>query len=284
MDSSTLSPPPLPTFPMSPVSEGRSPVARAHQKTMPTFSFGSEAVRAKEHVAPWTGLYTAVGYVVALGGIVVATVSSMGGFLVLLAIGAITAYFSAKKIRARIRGMGIEVSPRQLPQLHALVAQFSQRLGLAQTPEVYVVEDSLQNGFAVKLGKKNLMLLTDDVIWGALESRDPRALAFVVAHELAHIALGHTGTLRTAIRGAMAPLSRLDELSADNVAKALIDDADVAVLGLALLTVGPQLLPYVDEAALKDQAREVMANTLTKKAEKGLTHPLLMRRIANMMA
>lgn len=284
MNPSTDFPPPLPTFPMSPVSEGRSTPAKSPKKSMPRFEFGSDAVRAADHVAPWSNVYAIVGWTVAIGGILVATVASMGGFLVLLAMGAITAYFTAKKIRARIRGSGLEVSASQLPELQELVLGFSERLGLEQAPEVFVVEDSVQNGVAVKLGKKNMVLLTDDVIWGALDSRDPRSLAFVVAHELAHIALGHTGTLRTAIRTAMPPLSRLDELSADNVAKALIADNDVAVLGLALLTVGPQLLPYVNEVALKEQARSVLADKQTKKAEKGLTHPLLMRRIANMLA
>ncbi|MFE8600327.1 M48 family metalloprotease [Archangium violaceum] len=112
-------------------------------------------------------------------------------------------------------------------------------------PEVYIVEESVQNAFAVKLGKKNLILLTDDMVWGALQSRDPRALGFIVGHELAHIALNHTGTLRSSMRTTFRPLARADELSADNVAAQLVGDARIAIHGLALLTVGPQLLPYI---------------------------------------
>lgn len=250
-------------------------------QAMPEFGFSDDAVSAAQHTASGTNLYLMVGYVVVLGGALVATVASMGGFLILLGIGAFTAWLQSRRVRAMIRGSGVAVSEAQMPQLHALVEQFSARLGLKEAPELYIVEDSVQNGFAVKLGKRNLVLLTDDVVWGTLQSRDPRALGFVIAHELAHIALNHTGGVRSIIRNMFPPLCRADELSADNVAAALVDDAKVAVHGLALLTVGPQLMGYLNDEALLAQAREVAANKLSKKAEQTMKHPLLLRRIAN---
>lgn len=140
----------------------------------------------------------------------------------------------------------------------------------------------MQNGFAVKLGKRELVLLTDDVIWGALQSRDPHALGFVVGHELGHIALGHTGAFRSMLSTAFKPLSRADELSRDNVAAKLVGNVDIAVHGVTLLTVGPQLLAYLNDEALLTQAQQVCADRLSKKAEKKLTHPLLLRRIGNL--
>jgi Zn-dependent protease with chaperone function len=278
---------PTPTLPQSPQLVSLSPTARAlrnsAQVALPSFDFPQEAVDASRHVASGTALYTTIGYLAVAAFLVVSLLGSRGVFLVVLAIGAIVGWFQARKVRAYIRGSGVQVSATQLPELHSMVESFSRRLGLSQVPEVYIVEESVQNGFAVKLGKKNLILLTDDMVWGALQSRDPQALGFIVGHELAHIALNHTGMIRSSMRTTFRPLARADELSADNVAAQLVGDKHIAIHGLALLTVGPQLLPYINEEAMLQQAREVYADGLSKKAERALTHPLLMRRIGNLL-
>lgn len=254
----------------------------AGAQVMPSLSFPSDDVTASQHLASGTSRYTILGYGAVILGVLAAAAGSMGSALLLIPVGILIQYFQAKKVRALIRGSGVQVSPQQLPQLYAVVEQFSQRLGLKEVPEVYIVEDSMQNGFAVKLGKRDLVLLTDDVVWGALQSRDPHALGFVVGHELAHIALGHTGIVRSMLRAAFKPLSRADEFSCDNVASALVGNPDIAVHGVTLLTVGPQLLGYINDEALLAQAQQVCSDKLSKKAEKRLTHPLLLRRIGNL--
>jgi Zn-dependent protease with chaperone function len=250
--------------------------------SLPSFSFPEVPVDASRHVASGTGLYTTIGYLVVVAGALVAAISSMGVALVLMAIGAIVGWFQARKVRALIRGSGVQVSAAQLPELHAVVESFSRRLGLDAPPEVYIVEASVQNGFAVKLGKKNLILLTDDMVWGALQSRDPQALGFIVGHELAHVALNHTGSIRSILRTMFKPLARADEFSSDNVASQLVGDPQIAIHGLTLLTVGPQLMGYINDEALLQQVREVCADGLSKKAERNLSHPLLLRRIGNL--
>jgi Zn-dependent protease with chaperone function len=246
----------------------------------PSLSFGGQPVDAAAHVHPGTSWRVMLGWVALLIGAVVIAASTMGVGLVALILGPIVAYFQAKKARMLIRGSGVHVAPDQLAFLHRMTTEFARRLGMREAPEVYVVESEMANGFAVRLGKKNVVLLTDDVVWGALQSKDPRALGFVVGHELAHVALGHTGTIRGMLRTMFRPLSRCDEHSCDAVAAALVGDKTVAVHGLTVLTVGPQLLRWLNEDALLRQAREVAADKLSLKAEKGLTHPLLLRRIA----
>ncbi len=254
----------------------------AGAQRIPSLSFPSDAVTPAEHVASSTRRYTFLGYGALAVGLLMATLSSMGAALLLIPIALIINRFQARRVRALIRGSGVHVGPEQLPQLYAVVEQFAGRLGLKEVPEVYIVEESTQNGFAVKLGKRDLILLTDDVVWGALQSRDPHALGFVVGHELAHVALGHTGVVRGMLRAAFKPLSRADELTCDNVASALVGNPDIAVHGVTLLTVGPQLLGYINDAALLAQAQLVCSDKLSKKAEKNLTHPLLLRRIGNL--
>jgi hypothetical protein len=46
-----------------------------------------------------------------------------------------------------------------------------------------------------------------------------------------------------------------------------------------LLTVGPQLLAYVNRTVLMQQAMEVGQDSRSKKSEAGLTHPLTLRRL-----
>jgi Zn-dependent protease with chaperone function len=275
----------------SPVGSSNGALARApaqalrasDQASLPSFDFPTAPVEARQHVASGTGLYTTLGYILLVIGTLATALASAGISLVVFAIGAIVAWFQSRRIRALIRGSGVQVSPAQLPELYSLVESFSRRLGMAHPPEVYIVEENVQNGFAVKLGKKDLILLTDDMVWGALASRDPRALGFIVGHELAHVALGHTGSIRSGIRTMFRPLARADELSSDNVATQLVGDPQIAIHGLTLLTVGPQLLMYINDEALLQQAREVCADSLSKKAERNLTHPLLLRRIGNLM-
>lgn len=250
---------------------------------LPKLEFPTDSVDSTQFLSPGAGMYAIFGWVALGATLLFVTLSTMGFGLIGVFAGAIGAYFAAKKARAYIRGSAIQVTAEQMPEIHAVVQEFAQRLGMAEAPELYLAEDSVANGIAVKLGKKNIVILTDDAIWGALASPNPKALGFIIGHEMAHIALGHTGVVRSMMRAVMRPLSRLDEMSADNVALALVGDSKAAVQGLALLTVGPQLLRHLNLAALHEQAREVASSKLSKKAERNLTHPLLLRRIANVM-
>lgn len=265
-----------------PVAASPAPQKHAGAQVMPALTFPSAEVTPSAHVAKGTHKYLVLGYFALAIAILVAAAGSAGLALLLIPIGLIVQHFQSKTVRALIRGSGVQVSPQQMPQLYAVIEQFAQRLGMKEVPEVYIVEAAMQNGFAVKLGKRDLVLLTDDVVWGALQSRDPHAIGFVIGHELAHVALGHTGAFRGMLRTAFKPLSRADELTCDNVAAALVGNPDVAVHGVTLLTVGPQLLAYLNDAALLEQAESVCADKYSKKAEKKLTHPLLLKRIGNL--
>lgn len=250
----------------------------------PNLEFGSSAVNAAEHVAAGTSWRVMLGSVLAVVMLLVATVASAGGFLIVLAIGAVLTWFQSRRVRALIHGQAVRIDTRQLPALDACIQSFSKRLNLKHVPDVYMLEDGAVNGFALKLAGKEMMILTDDAVWGSLQSKNPRALGFIVGHELAHAALGHTGYFRGMVRTIFPPLRRIDELSADNVARELVGDVQVAYEGVKLLTVGPQMSHYINDEALRAQAASVVANKLSAKVEKTMTHPLLLRRIHNVMA
>lgn len=240
---------------------------------------GGGHVNASDHVADGTGLWVSIGYLVFGVLMIVTVVSTMGAALLFGVVGGIVGYLTHKRVFARLKGSHLQVSQHQLGEIHACADEFAKRLGMAQLPEVFVVETSELNAVAFKLFARRAVLLTDDLLWGALHAESPQALRFIIAHELAHHALGHTGVVRRSVAATFRPLARLDELSADRVALQLVGDREVAYEGLMLITVGPQLLPYVNRTVLMQQAMEVGQDKRSKKSEAGLTHPLTLRRL-----
>jgi Zn-dependent protease with chaperone function len=273
----------LPVPPMNGLHQAPAQSLLTTEPDLPTLSYPQGSVDLTAQVAPFSGPLTIIGYVVVAIGGLVGIVATGGMLLAALIASPIAEWFRWRKVRAMIRGSGIHVSAEQMPFLHRMVTDFSRRLGMKKIPEVYIVEDGMQNGMAFKLGTKDIIILTDDVVWGALGSKDPKALGFVVGHEIAHIAHGHTKTLRNMVSTFIKPLAKLDEYTADNTATALVGDTRVAAHGLTVLTVGPQLLRFLNDEALFAQAREVAADKQAKKAERTMGHPLLLKRINNVL-
>jgi Zn-dependent protease with chaperone function len=246
----------------------------------------SASVDAKQYIAPGTSLHSSIGWtlLVIFGPIlfVFLTLVTYGIFLVGLIIAGLTYFSRVKHMKAKLRGSALQVDEYQFPEIYRSAQAMSQRLGLPECPEIYIVEDNHQNAFAVKKGSKRYIVLIDDIVYGALATGNSGAMDFILGHELAHHALGHTSFFRSLIRSKYLPLSRLDELSCDGVAHALVGDTTAARDALALLLVGPQLFKNVNKEALDRQAREVIEDKYTKKVERHLSHPLLLRRYARL--
>ena len=241
----------------------------------------SRPVDAKSKKSKGTGLHTFVGYAVvapflflfALG----LTITTYGAILLIVGI---SYWLTVRRGHAQIHGGSVHVNEDQFPEIHRCAQQFADRLRMKSVPEVYVVEGSVINAFAAKLGKRKYILLLDEVVHGCLETGDSRALAFIIGHEMAHHALGHTGLLRSSISSTYKALSRCDELTCDAIAADLVENPQVSKLGLAMLLVGPQLVRMLNWRALDRQARELLSKKTWKGAESSLTHPLLLRRYA----
>lgn len=236
----------------------------------------------KSYVEPGTGLHTFVGWALLLlfGPLVIlATVAATAGTALIFWLVALVMYtFRIKKALARLKGSAVKVDDTQFPEVAEIARTVAGNLGLVECPEIYIVEDNHQNAFALKHGSRKIVVLIDDLVHGALATGNPKALRFLIAHELAHHALGHTGVLRSFISSKYLPLSRLDEFSCDSVAHAVTGDTTAARDALTLLLIGPQLFQRVNKEALEAQAREVSADRYSRRAEGGLTHPLLLRR------
>ena len=134
----------------------------------------------------------------------------------------------------------------------------------------------------MKVGRKHMVVLFDDIVFGALATKNPQVLDFFIAHELAHHKLGHTGLIRGALSQANKRLSRLDEFSCDAIAAHVVGEK-AAFDAFALLVAGPQLFSKINTQSIVEQAVEVGQNKHSKKAEAMLTHPLPLRRLARII-
>ncbi|HUR26854.1 MAG TPA: M48 family metallopeptidase [Planctomycetota bacterium] len=243
---------------------------------LPKLESAGGRVEAAACIEPRTGF--ALGASAVLAAVVaLAMIVTIYGALIAVAF-FVAEHFARRRARTILNGSTLRVGPQQFPELHECLRTFAQRLGMAEVPELYVVDAGEVNGFALRLGRKNGIFLTDEAVAACLEGRSGGALSFVIGHELAHIALGHHTWWRSTL-SKLHWLSRLDECSADNVACELVGSNEAAEDGVLLLVAGPRLLSFVDRAAARAQAAEVAGDRLTRRVERKMTHPLTMHRL-----
>lgn len=244
---------------------------------------GGVPIHARDYVTPWTGFHVGVGWIALFfaGLFFIAVTYGIGLIFILLY--PLVAWSNRKKQEALMAGTAVQVGPDQFPEIHESVHRLSRQLQLAKPPSVFVYESNEQNAAAAKLRGKNMVLLTDDMVWGAETTGDPKVLEFVIAHELAHHRLGHTKFFRSKIASAYKKLSRMDEFSCDAVAAAAVADMNSSAKAITMLAVGPQLLPKVNLKALITQAQFVVDNKQSRKAESSMTHPMIVRRFARVI-
>jgi Zn-dependent protease with chaperone function len=122
------------------------------------------------------------------------------------------------------RANGIKMSPTQFPQGYELVVAAATRLGLRRVPDAYVVLGNGQiNAFASGHGFRRFVVVYSDLFEIGGAAREPDALAFIIGHEVGHIAAGHASYWRQLGTFAMpflpllgGALSRAQEYTADN--------------------------------------------------------------------
>lgn len=254
------------------------------ENQFPELRIEGTKIVASQHVEKGTGRALVGGFIAVILGTLLGILISYGILLIVLLLSPLFAWYTNRKAMALIHGSGIKVDAEQFPEIHRCVQGFSERLSLSHSIDVYIVEANVVNAMAVRYGKKHVVLLTDDLIKGCLYSGIPKALSYVIGHELAHIALKHNGVLRSWMRKQFKKLGRLDEYSADKVALALVGDRTAAFYGLLMLTVGYSMLRYVNPDKVIRQAQEVAGDKYSGKAEKTLTHPLLLNRLNRVLA
>lgn len=150
----------------------------------------------------------------------------------------------------------VRVGPDQLPQLHDVLQEQCRALGVAE-PALYVSAlPSMGLSDAVALGREGpRAIVLGDRLFGGLDRLAARrdVHAFLIAHELGRIALGHASWWSELLLGYLKripilrlPLVRVQTYSRDRFAARLAPDA---VRGLVVPACGGEILDHVDVGA-----------------------------------
>lgn len=202
------------------------------------------------------------------------------GVLSFLGIYAAIYYFYANYCANSLR-----ITEKNFPEVYALVEEYAHRLGIA-VPKAYVVQRSgVLNAFSAFLIRKQWICIHSELFEVAYrEHRDVDALAFVIAHEMAHVYYGHA-TLRYNLRilfsnaipilGATA--SRAREYSCDRLAQRLTgtDGLDA----MLVLVVDRHLYKMVDKEDYVEEMRSRKGFFLWA-ANLAADHPVMCKRVA----
>ncbi|MFE3057168.1 M48 family metallopeptidase [Nocardia sp. NPDC059239] len=166
-------------------------------------------------------LATVLAYLFAL----LLLVSGYAGQLVLaLVFAPLLVYLGRGLNYATQRVNGVKMSPTQFPEGYRMVQEAAARFGMPKVPDAYVVLGNGQiNAFASGHGFRRYVVVYSDLFEIGGAARNPEALAFIVGHEVGHIAAGHVSYWRQ-LGMFMAPflpilgssLIRSQEYTADN--------------------------------------------------------------------
>ncbi|NRA53488.1 MAG: M48 family metallopeptidase [Gammaproteobacteria bacterium] len=162
---------------------------------------------------------------------------------------AFSLWITQKFFEASVYGNAIHVNEGQFPALHNIKVELSEKLGLKDVPEFFIINsEGTMNAIAIKFLNKKFVLMYSSLI-DLLKTDDNKSIEMVLAHELAHHAAGHTGFwLNLVMKPAMfvpflgSAYSRACELTADRIAYSLVADVDVATTALIKLACGSDKL------------------------------------------
>ncbi len=191
--------------------------------------------------------------------------------------------FAQSALLTHLKGNGIKLSPSQLPDLYQRQLYCCKRLGIDETPDVYVINGGgLLNAFAARFLGRNFVVLYSNVLEGMADH--PEAINFYLGHELGHIRRNHLFWGPFLWPTSLLPLigaaySRAREYTCDQFGSACCDSTDSAMKGLVALAAGERLWATINIPAYLDQANEKPGFWMSFH-ELHSSYPWLMKRAA----
>jgi Zn-dependent protease with chaperone function len=217
-----------------------------------------------------------------LANILLSGGEAAGALLFYLIVGIVVGFLFHGLFLGHVRGNGVRVSDRQFPELNAMADEHSRRLGMSETPAVFVLQSGgVLNAFATRFLGRNFVVLNSDVLALATQKGE-KAVSFVLGHELGHVRRKYM-TRRAFLYPAMlfpflsGAYSRACEYTCDRFGNAL--EPEGGVDGLLVLAAGRDLYTQVDSTEYGRQ-RETESGFFVRFAEILSTHPNLTKRVA----
>jgi Zn-dependent protease with chaperone function len=183
---------------------------------------------------------------------------------------------------AHVRGNGVKISDRQLPDIYERCKAVAARLGMDKVPEIYLLQsDGALNAFATKLLSRRYVIVNSAL----LDACDtPGELDFVIGHEMGHLAAGHLGRNVWLLPFRLLPwvgaaYSRACEYTADRCGLHCAGSLDPALRGIAILAGGGESSNRMDMQAFIAQRHETGGFWMAVY-ELLSSHPYLCKRAA----
>ncbi len=183
----------------------------------------------------------------------------------------------------------VVVNPQTLPELNNLVTACAKRLNVSNY-EVYVARNHQLNAYTFGIHDQKVVVLYSSLL--GIMDRDE--LAFIIGHELGHIALGHTklnslmggmagipsaGFTSAILNFALLGWNRACEFSADRAGMLVNQKPEKAISALVKLVAGKSSLTKQDFLQAYRQIDAEDDSWLGNFSEVFASHPLLIRRI-----
>ncbi|MFM8469136.1 MAG: M48 family metalloprotease [Limisphaerales bacterium] len=185
---------------------------------------------------------------------------------------------------AHLRTSAVRVSERQFPELHRAAQECCAKLGLPPV-EVYVMQDTVWNAFAMKLRGRRTVVLLSGAVDAILLKGDYQQLKWVVGHEIGHHAAGHLDLSRRLanlgawfVWGALWH-SRRAEFTCDRIGLYCTGSLLASQRALASATVGAQLASQLDLAEAQAQWAAHSKEFFVQYRTLYSTHPALLCRM-----
>jgi Zn-dependent protease with chaperone function len=206
-------------------------------------------------------------------------ISIVGIFYIIF--GAIVMLFVQGLFVGSLRGNAILLSEKQFPDAYRTAQQLAVKMGIQRMPEIYLQQaGGMINAFATKLLSRDFVVIYSDVFELAYNQGEAE-LAFVLAHELAHVKREHMKWRWVLTPALLLPFLshayyRACEITCDCFAAHFRPDG--AVNGLLVLAAGKRLYQKVNAVEYVAQI-EKTSSFWTSFAEALATHPNLPKRV-----
>jgi len=165
---------------------------------------------------------------------------------------------------AGYRSMSIRITEKNFPEIYYIAKEYADRLGMKKVPTVYMIQgNGILNAFSAFIPFKQYIELYADLVEVAYrEHHDIETLRFLIAHEMAHIYLGHAKFYYnySILFSNMIPIlsstaSRAREYSCDRIAQKL--SGSDGIDAMMSLTAGIHLYKYIDKDDYIEHAKSV---------------------------
>lgn len=223
------------------------------------------------------------------GVIAASAVATVCGSLLFIGLYVMLSYSYSRSHHQELMRKAYAVSPQNQPELAEIIHRTVDRLQ-PDPVNVYILPIKQMNAYTFGLSSPKVVVFYA----GLFETMDADEIAFVLGHELGHVALGHTwlNSLVGGIAGipsswgaaivmsvAFLWWNRMCEYSADRAGLLACGKPEKAITALVKLAAGPEADTRAElEAAYRkiDAEDDTFLGTLN---EVMATHPLLIRRI-----